>query len=135
MRNIGTPFADGTLPSGDNLTRAYNATYRERFAYNRSRNPMIDQDIRPGPYKELLPCNDLCYDLVRSCPAQLGFGCPKSPALELSYWHKDTHNLTCNFPGAVVDLSPLRGGAGAVIANMVFLVVAVGFVAGIREWL
>jgi calcium channel MID1 len=133
-RNVNTPFADGSLPSSNNLTQTYNATYRERFAYNQSRNPMIDQDIQPGPYKELLPCTDLCYDLVRSCPAALKFGCPKSPALELSYGRREEHNLTCNFPGAVVDLSPLRGGVGIVMANIVFAVVSAVFVGGILEW-
>ncbi|KAG8532069.1 uncharacterized protein KY384_003706 [Bacidia gigantensis] len=48
----------------------------KRLSINRSRNPLIDEKIQPGTYKELLPCQDLCYDLVRSCPAALGFSCP-----------------------------------------------------------
>jgi calcium channel MID1 len=123
-RNINAPFADGTYPHADNLTLEFNTTYRDRFAYSKSRNPMIDEIIKPGPYKELLPCEDLCFDLVRSCPAQLGFACPNSPAKELSYGTRDTRNLTCNFPGAVVDLSPLKAGAASltVTAGMLMLV-------------
>jgi calcium channel MID1 len=115
-------LADGTLPHGDNMTKEFNATFRERFAYSRSRNPMIDQIIKPGPYKELLPCEDLCFDLVRSCPASLGFACPNTPARELSYGTRKPNNLTCNFPGAVVDLSPLKAGARAVMLEVGVLV-------------
>ncbi|KAF2688610.1 calcium channel subunit Mid1 [Lentithecium fluviatile CBS 122367] len=111
-RNINARLEDGTVPHADNLTKEFNQTFRERFAYSRSRNPMVDQVIKPGPYKELLPCEDLCFDLVRSCPAQLGFACPNSPARELSYGRRNTTSLTCNFPGAVVDLSPLKSGVG-----------------------
>ena len=51
-----------------------------------SRAPRIDKDIVPGPYKELLPCEDLCYSLVRSCPASLGFSCPlEGHGLDQSY--------------------------------------------------
>lgn len=51
-----------------------------------SRAPRIDEDIKPGPYKELLPCKDLCYSLVRSCPASLGFSCPlENHGLRQSY--------------------------------------------------
>ncbi|KAJ4289830.1 hypothetical protein N0V90_011162 [Kalmusia sp. IMI 367209] len=118
-RNINTPFADGTLPSADNLTTEtkFNDTMRNRFAYNQSRNPEIDKVIKPGPYKELLPCEDLCFDIVRSCPAQLGFACPNPPMRSLSYGQRNLTgtNLTCNFPGAVVDLNQDRN-AGVIVS-------------------
>lgn len=126
-RNINTPFADGTFPHGNNQTKEFNTTIRERFAYNRSRNPMIDQSIKPGPYKELLPCDDLCFDLVRSCPAKLGFACPNSPAKELSYGTRNPDSLKCNFPGAVVDLSPFKAGARALMVELGLLVLLVTF--------
>ncbi|KAL1923914.1 uncharacterized protein VTP21DRAFT_6949 [Calcarisporiella thermophila] len=43
---------------------------------NGSRNQWIDDQVRPPPYRELLPCIDLCYHVVQSCPPFLGFGCP-----------------------------------------------------------
>jgi len=88
---------------------------------------MIDQSIKPGPYKELLPCDDLCFDLVRSCPAKLGFACPNSPAKELSYGTRNPDSLKCNFPGAVVDLSPFKAGARALMVELGLLVLLVTF--------
>ena len=65
----------------------FNATAgRSKVYYNTSRNPMIDSVIKPGPYKEMLPCEDICYDLVRSCPAALQFACPlEGHGLNYSY--------------------------------------------------
>lgn len=129
-RNINTPFPNGTLPDTDNMSMTFNDTVRGRYAYNQSRNNEIDKVIKPGPYKELLPCEDLCFDIVRSCPAQLGFACPNPPMRELSYGQRDPRgkDLRCNFPGAVVDLTvdtsaagTLRGKTGAVVAMAVFL--------------
>ncbi|KAF9925993.1 stretch-activated cation channel mid1 [Linnemannia zychae] len=37
-----------------------------------SQNPLMD----PGLYGEVLPCIDLCFDVVQSCPNFLGFDCP-----------------------------------------------------------
>ena len=115
-RNINTPFPNGTLPDSDGIDMPFNNTIRGRYAYNQSRNNDIDAVIQPGPYKELLPCEDLCFDIVRSCPAQMGFGCPNEPLRQLSYGKRDPtgHDLTCNFPGAVVDLTQDRSAAGHV---------------------
>jgi calcium channel MID1 len=71
--------------------------------FNHSRNPLIDQQIQPGPYKELLPCIDLCYEIVKSCPAAMGFGCPKQEFLyNKSYSIYDGISVSppsCNFLG------------------------------------
>lgn len=90
-----TVIADSPLTfSGENRTRNY---------FNSSRNLMIDKDIKPGPYKEVLPCKDLCYELVRSCPAALGFACPmEGHGLNYTYGDppaKGSNNYTCNAPG------------------------------------
>lgn len=79
----------------------------DAVATNSSRNPNIDEKIRPGPYKELLPCEDLCYDLVQSCPASLGFSCPlRGRGLEQSYgFRSGPDNLTCSYLGAAFFLS------------------------------
>ena len=77
-------------------------------ATNSSRNPIIDTDIEPGPYKEVLPCEDLCYDLVQSCPAALGFGCPyKGKGLYQSYGTRsnDSGIIKCSYLGAAYYLS------------------------------
>jgi len=77
-------------------------------ATNSSRNPLIDQTIQPGPYKEVLPCEDLCYDIVQSCPAIFGFGCPISgKGMELSYGRRsnDSGIITCSYVGAAYYLS------------------------------
>ena len=68
-----------------------------------SRNDIIDTAISPGPYKEVLPCKELCYDLIQSCPASLGFACPlKGHGLDLSYGHvQKGEAVTCNWPGRV----------------------------------
>jgi calcium channel MID1 len=61
----------------------------------------------------MIPCEDLCFDIVRSCPAKLAFACPNSPARELAYGKRDPNDmeLRCNFPGAVVKLN-IQGAAG-----------------------
>lgn len=127
-RRINEPLADGSVTYNGNVSAEFNATHRDRFAFKQSRNPMIDEIIQPGPYKELLPCEDLCFDIVRSCPAKLGFACPISPARELSYGKKDpTGNaLHCSFPGAVIKLN-LPSGAVHASVSMKF-VAAVSFI-------
>lgn len=106
-RRINERLADGSLTYNGNVSAEFNATYRDRFAFNQSRNSMIDEVIQPGPYKEVKPCEDLCFDIVRSCPAKLGFACPISPARELGYGQKDPtgNTLKCSYPGAVVKLN------------------------------
>lgn len=90
-RNMGQPFPNGSsipdetlnqpfhpMPRAPNLpgSVAFQQTYGSSIATNQSRNQMIDEMIRPGPYKEVLPCEDLCYSLMQSCPSSLGFMCP-----------------------------------------------------------
>jgi calcium channel MID1 len=48
-----------------------------------SRFPAIDTTVKPGPYRELLPCIDICYEMVKSCPSSMGFGCPRQRPLVL----------------------------------------------------
>ncbi|KAL6707125.1 hypothetical protein ACN47E_004877 [Coniothyrium glycines] len=106
-RRINELLPNGTLPYNGDVSAEFNATFRDRFAFKQSRNAMIDEIIQPGPYKEMLPCEDLCFDIVRSCPASLGFACPNYPARALGYGKKDPkgNTLTCSYPGAVVKLN------------------------------
>jgi calcium channel MID1 len=131
---------NSSFPASDpnNKTYAYPADdpRRMRFATARSRNPFIDEEIQPGPYKELLPCEDLCFDLVRTCPATLGFACPNRQGMNASYAKRsgDERLLGCNFPGAVVNLNvkPSAGNrVGGVGSVGVMGVVAVSVVVGL----
>ena len=131
-RNVGQKFYNGTsLPdaflhhhyvpmhNAPTLegTVAYSQTYISSLATNSSRNRKIDDVIRPGPYKEVLPCEDLCYSLVQSCPAALGFGCPfPGKGLEAGYGTRHGNGngtLTCSYLGAYV----YTGGAGSLVSG------------------
>lgn len=99
-RNIAQEFINETTL--DPMRSEANSTNMAAMYANRSRNPLIDTTIRPGPYKEVLPCKDLCYSLVQSCPAALGFACPSERmGLNRSYGARDpSGNITCSFLGA-----------------------------------
>ncbi|TLS27351.1 hypothetical protein PpBr36_04477 [Pyricularia pennisetigena] len=70
-----------------------------------SRNSFVNEQIVPRPYKELLPCDELCYDLVQSCPHSLGFVCP-TPLSKYGFNHSyhireqdgPSGEFKCNFP-------------------------------------
>ncbi|KAL9624762.1 MAG: hypothetical protein Q9160_001116 [Pyrenula sp. 1 TL-2023] len=99
---------------------------------NSSRNSIIDDKIKPGPYKEILPCQDLCYDLVQSCPATLGFGCPlEGRGLNVSYGVKDPSGLiTCSYLGAAYFMN------GADTRTLTVTIKAWGaLMAGLATWL
>ena len=129
-RNLGQNFVNGssitTLPqfADDGLQHHL----LSNVAANASRSPMIDEKVRPGPYKELLPCEDLCYDLVQSCPAALGFSCPLTgKGLEDSYGIRSTDKaiLSCSYLGAAHFLSDAQAALdGHKVLNKVLIAVA-----------
>ncbi|KAI8284719.1 Calcium influx-promoting protein ehs1 [Colletotrichum sp. SAR11_240] len=96
VRNVNQSFPNGTLLPIDQLSKY------EKRVFQHSRNPLIDEMVAPGPYREILPCDYLCYDLVQSCPASLGFNCP-GPDDDIfnSSYAIQGDGLTCNYPGAV----------------------------------
>ena len=99
-RAVSTEYFNGSTPSAPELAQ-YKHSMNDLYL-NSSRNPMIDDKIKPGPYKEFLPCIDLCYEVVRSCPATLGFACPlEGHGLNYTYGinKTDTKDATCNYPG------------------------------------
>lgn len=108
-RNVAQPFINGSsIQSLHDFSPQTQQTLLDSVATNSSRNSIIDQNIRPGPYKEVLPCEDLCYDLVQSCPAALGFSCPyKDRGLYDSYWTRSNYSgiITCSYLGAAYFLS------------------------------
>lgn len=102
-RAMNTTFPDGSTLSTD-LLRPY-AQFNNQLSYLTSRNPQIDSVVKPGPYKEVLPCEELCYDLVQSCPSSLGFSCPRpwNVGFNTSYGTKqgsNDGNVTCNYLGS-----------------------------------
>ncbi|KAI1166427.1 stretch-activated Ca2+-permeable channel component-domain-containing protein [Nemania serpens] len=99
MRNINAAF-----PNGSFVDQKIRSSLGNMTAFNSSRNVEIDKTVQPGPYKEVLPCDYLCYELVRSCPASIGFSCPlpKSKySFNPSYATLDKNKeLSCNYPGS-----------------------------------
>lgn len=96
-RSVVNPFPNGTTLPADIVDFANNSQ-----ALSTSRNPLIDDKVRPGPYKEILPCDDLCYGIVQSCPSSLAFACPLPgrTGFNSSYGTRWSDNdMTCNIPG------------------------------------
>ncbi|KAK0727956.1 stretch-activated Ca-permeable channel [Lasiosphaeria miniovina] len=128
-RALVQPFPNGDVLDQEALAAVH---FENTSAFNSSRNPMIDQFVQPGPYKEVLPCEDLCYKLAQSCPAAMGFGCPLpgDPSFASSYGQRSS-NLSCNYQGsahlrsAAVPAPPiswaLLGGAFVGGLSFVFL--------------
>lgn len=87
---------------------------------------MIDQMIKPGPWKEVLPCEDLCYRLVQSCPAALLFACPTGKLLGWRYGKaQQGTNITCNDPTSEWKQSAASRG---VSTNILGSLVAFGLI-------
>ncbi len=107
-RNVVQPFPNGTNLTADVINSASNILY-----LNSSRNPNIDLYVQPGPYKEILPCDDLCYNIVQSCPASMAFNCPRPGMLGFNHSYGLRPNgssdqagqVTCNYPGAAYHLN------------------------------
>lgn len=124
---MGQPFPNGSFLPDD---------LRTKFApsMRNSRNPFIDEKVVPGPYKEVLPCDDLCYNVVQSCPASMGFQCPLEGDMgfNLSYGIRPVSEdgtpikstqITCNYPGAAYFLA--TGGKIVPSITIVALVLVV----------
>lgn len=119
----GAQFANDPTLSENNKGALYMSS---------SRNAMIDSVIAPGPYKEVLPCQDLCYGLVQSCPAALQFSCPHD-GYGLNYTYGSTAGFgpgqaTCNFPGMVISAAAsvdgtIRFAVSVAVIAMAMLVV------------
>lgn len=123
-RSVSQPFLNGTMLNMDDpALNVSNKTYK---LMNSSRNPSIDLFIKPGPWKEVLPCEDLCYRLVQSCPAALGFACPTGKWLDYSYGKRQSDNMMCNDP----DFPPWKPSAAGreVSTNILGALAAFGLI-------
>ncbi|KAI5296263.1 stretch-activated cation channel mid1 [Ascosphaera acerosa] len=106
-RNVKQAFPNGTR-LGDGQVSDY-----PNWALG-TRNPqVIDRTIRPGPYKEMPPCLDLCYDISMTCPAALGFSCPDGDFVTRSYGYRaDNGEVTCSYMGAAFNFNAAVGVRG-----------------------
>ncbi|KAF2097052.1 hypothetical protein NA57DRAFT_77305 [Rhizodiscina lignyota] len=122
-RNVGASFSNKTAPGlGLNGTSSSNITMK--LYANSSRLPLIDQVVAPGPYMEFLPCDDLCYNLVRNCPASMGFTCPQGRMLQRSYGPAKF----CNLPGSVFIVSAAGKHAFSLGSMLALVLGVIGFV-------
>ena len=107
-RNLGQAFPNGTTLDDERIKKLRG---RSGIAVMSSRNQWIDDEIAPGPYREVLPCDDVCYQLVQSCPAKLEFDCPLPDGddgmFSMSYAERDGEG-SCNALGSTI------GNAGSV---------------------
>jgi len=100
-RNVGAAFPNGSFVSDEEGGKSRRQLMGVP-GFNASRNSFIDEEVGPGPYKEILPCGEICYEVVQSCPHSMGFGCPLPgmTGFEYSYGEKSmTGALSCNYPG------------------------------------
>lgn len=112
------------------IPRCADSTTDKSFLFyrgvNSSRTNFINDVIQPGPYKEVLPCIDLCYGIMQDCPSSFGFACPKQglPGFDGAYYLKEGtgSDVTCNYPGVVYtpnSAATLTSMVGRVSAVMV----------------
>lgn len=97
--------------------------YREA---NKSRNKFIDEEVVPPlSYFEVLPCVNVCQAVVRDCPAQFGFVCPKkNKSIQLSYyWDTGSEYISCNYVGVYAESS--SGAQALRVATWMLMVGAV----------
>ncbi|KAI5304617.1 stretch-activated cation channel mid1 [Ascosphaera pollenicola] len=114
-RNIKQKFPNGTALSSNTSDGL------ERWAYY-SRNRMITRDIQPGPYKELPPCRDLCWEMTRTCPMALGIKCPEGADMNRSYgMRSDNGDVTCSFLGAAYFEGSARTVVEGVLTSLLMM--------------
>ncbi|KAG5949435.1 hypothetical protein E4U53_005885 [Claviceps sorghi] len=115
IRNVNQAFPNGTLLPAEDRQRLGRVP-----AQNASRNSFIDQTIQPGPYYELLPCEDICYQVVQSCPAAIQFQCPQPGmyGFNVTYGVRSEDNsvVSCNYPGEARTRT--SGGRAAAVPDL-----------------
>ncbi|CCH44873.1 Stretch-activated cation channel MID1 [Wickerhamomyces ciferrii] len=111
-----------------------NQTHYKHRPLGESRMDFINDSIDPpSEYFEVLPCINMCYAMVRDCPADFSFSCPRDNAsLVKSYYYKDDDYSydTCNYVGIIPKTS---GAIHDVVMNKGILFVSlmfIGFVLG-----
>lgn len=97
-----------TTPSpfnqGDGMSDGPSQALHE-VPFNQSRNPWIDSTYSPNQWTELLPCIDLCYRVVQSCPPFMQFNCPSGDIASSQYGYWQTGTASQNGTNAVFDIN------------------------------
>ncbi|KAI8092956.1 stretch-activated Ca2+-permeable channel component-domain-containing protein [Halteromyces radiatus] len=100
----------------DNSTSISSTISTRDVANGSSRNPWIDSAYQPGEWTELLPCIDVCYQVVQSCPPFLQFNCPEDDLArqQYGYWKVNgslgINRPTCNRLNMNVSLLVISHG-------------------------
>lgn len=115
IRNAQQEFPNGTKLDGSFVN---NLRETEGPGVLFSRHSWVDEVIAPGPYKEILPCDDLCYQIVQSCPASMGFKCPVPDDDNFKFSYAQRSEEACNFP---ISATFVSGGKTAVASGMVLV--------------
>lgn len=105
-------ISDSSLSNNQNNEQNTIKSQSSTDNVNHSRAFFIDNLIRPGPYKELLPCIGLCNAIMQDCPSQFEFSCPEIGNFGFDgYYMTDEGDgrVTCNYPGAVYKRSSASG--------------------------
>lgn len=110
-RNVNQSFFNnGTTPTDEFGDLTFSQANKSVMYLKSSRVSRIDDDLKPGPYKEVLPCIGLCYSLMQNCPAALGFACPLAgKGQNHSYGYATNGSVTCNLPGAIRGVNGASG--------------------------
>lgn len=125
VRGIGQNFTNGSMPTDRFGDTTFSPANKSILYMNSSRFPLIDESVQPGPYKEVLPCIDLCYGLVQSCPASLQFACPlpgKGRNQSYSSGVDGDGRPVCNIPGSFGVMNAARKeqlSVGIVLAALI----------------
>lgn len=121
-RAVSQRFINGSSPTTEFGDLTFSNANKSVWYLSSSRVSQIDSMVKPGPYKEILPCIGLCYGIVQNCPALLGFGCPLAgKGQNYSYGYVTDGSLTCNIPGAIWGISsaPAQGPSSTALWTVV----------------
>jgi calcium channel MID1 len=129
VRAIAQNFTNGTVPSEAINGPDFSEANKMVWYMNSSRNTIIDSSIEPGPYKEILPCIGLCYGIVQTCPALLGFACPLAgKGQNHSYGYVTNGSLSCNIPGAIWGISHASWTKPSLLSVLIIPIATLGFI-------
>ncbi|KAG0180586.1 stretch-activated cation channel mid1 [Apophysomyces sp. BC1034] len=85
-----------TSPSPIDQVNHKPAPATRRINGGESRNPWVDEKFEVSEWTEMLPCIDLCYRVVQSCPPFLQFFCPEGDLAWLQYGYWQTGTIETN---------------------------------------
>ncbi|KAF7727501.1 stretch-activated cation channel mid1 [Apophysomyces ossiformis] len=93
-----------------------------RISGGEARNPWVDKQFEVNEWTEMLPCIDLCYRVVQSCPPFLQFFCPEGDLAWLQYGYWQTGTIETN--KTLIDFNVNRPTCNRVGLNTSLLVIS-----------